>query len=187
MKFSKEEILKAIYDLYESKNINSETVIKTIKKNIIEGKIEESDVKNIINNIHPPLEELNSGGEIISTTYYELFTTDDIKANKIAKANQECNARITAGFMSSCLGEPKMFDCEMTDQATIQGLAITAIMGLQNLTPEETHWKAKGELECYKFEYPQILQLATDMKKHIEDNVNQFNSERLAIKNDTVD
>lgn len=107
------------------------------------------------------------------------------KEKAILKASRECNARILSGFESSCLGEPKIFDCDMTDQATIQGLAITAMLGMQGLTSEETHWKAKGELVCYKFEYAQVVQLAVDMKKHIEDNINQFNAERMAILNET--
>ena len=116
----------------------------------------------------------------------KVFTTEDAYAEKIQlilKASQDCNARILAGFESDCLGEPKMFDCEVHDQSTIQGLTITAMLGLQGLTQEETHWKATGELECYKFEYTQILKLATDLKKHVEKNINQFNAERLAILN----
>ena len=110
--------------------------------------------------------------------------TDEQKAiNAIQQASYECEQRIYEGFDSACLGETKHFDCQATDQATIQGLALTAILGLQGYTDEETHWKGTGELECYKFEYTEILQLATDLKKHIESNINQFNAERLAILN----
>jgi len=102
----------------------------------------------------------------------------------IRQASKECNKKILDGFDSNCLGVVKHFDAELTDQATIQGLTITAMLGLNKLTTEETHWKATGELSCYKFEYTQIIKLATDLKKHVEDNINQFNSERLSILNE---
>lgn len=108
---------------------------------------------------------------------------ESVMASRIIEASTACQERIFAGFDSECLGESKHFDCAMTDQASIQGLALTALLGLNGLTTDETHWKATGELECYKFEYSQILQLATDLKKHIESNINQFNAERLAIIN----
>lgn len=111
----------------------------------------------------------------------ENATAEQIVAYKIKKASKECEERIYKGFNSECLRVTKQFDCAMTDQTTIQGLTLTAIMGLSGLTTEETHWKGTGELECYKFEYAQILELATDLKRHIESNINQFNAERLAI------
>jgi len=120
----------------------------------------------------------------------ENFGCINILSNKkisvndlILIASQECESRILDGFDSDCLGETKHFDCAMTDQANIQGLTLTAIMGLNGLTTEETHWKGTGELECYKFEYVQMLKLAEDLKKHVEKNINQFNAERLAILN----
>ena len=88
---------------------------------------------------------------------------------------------ILAGFDSDCLGVTKHFDCADYDQINITSLAITAMMELQGLTTDETFCKASGEMECYKFEYAQILQLATDMKKHVEAQINQFNAERMAI------
>ena len=106
---------------------------------------------------------------------------ESIINDKILKASQECEARIYAGFESDCLGETKHFDCQDTDQATINGLATVAMAGLMGLTTEETHWKGTGELECYKFEYAQTMNLALDLKRHIESNLNQFNAERLAI------
>lgn len=116
----------------------------------------------------------------------ENATDEQVKAYQILQASKTCKERIIAGFKSDCLGALKMFDCEMMDQATIQGLAITAMLGLQGFTVEETHWKAKGELQCYKFEYIQIIKLATDLKRHVESNVNQFNAERLAILSETI-
>jgi len=120
--------------------------------------------------------------DVTSIEFVEDFT--ELKKAKILKANNECNKKILSGFESDCLGELKNFDCEQHDQSSIQGLALTAILGLQGLTTEETHWKATEELECYKFEYPQILKLATDMKKHIETCVNIFNAERIEILNE---
>ena len=105
------------------------------------------------------------------------------KEESIILASQQCQIKIFEGFESDCLVEVKHFDCSMTDQATIQGLALTAFMGVSGYTSEETHWKGTGELECYNFEYAQILQLATDMKKHIELCINEFNAERLVILN----
>lgn len=110
---------------------------------------------------------------------------EDRKRKDIEEARAACNERILEGFYSSCLGEEKHFDCSMTDQATIQGLVITAMLGLQGVTQEECLWKATGELECYAFTYAQIIQLGTDLKLHIQDNINQFNAERLVIMNGT--
>ncbi|MBF4693628.1 DUF4376 domain-containing protein [Fusibacter ferrireducens] len=120
-------------------------------------------------------------------TYVEgktIFTEVEINAQKeaaIQKARQACNARILAGFESTCLGESKHFDCEYTDQSTIQGLVITAMLGIQGHTTEACYWKASGELECYPFEYAQMIQLGTDMKNHIQTNIDQFNEERKVI------
>lgn len=101
----------------------------------------------------------------------------------IESARIECNKRILSGFESDCLGVVKHFDCDYTDQSTIQGLVITAMLGLQGLTTEKCEWKASGELECYEFTYEQIIHLGTDMKTHIQTNINQFNSERMNILN----
>lgn len=122
-------------------------------------------------------------------TYVEgktTFTEEEIEVQKesaIQYARQACNNRILSGFESACLGESKHFDCDYTDQSTIQGLVITAMLGLQGYTTEECHWKATGELECYRFEYTQIIQLGSDMKNHIQTNIDQFNAERLVILN----
>lgn len=113
-------------------------------------------------------------------------SSEAIKEALILKASLACTERIYAGFDSACLGEIKHFDCQMYDQTNIMGLAITAMLGLQGLTTEECHWKASGELECYKFEYAQVIQLAVDMKKHIQAQTDQFNAERIAILNSEV-
>jgi uncharacterized protein YutD len=102
----------------------------------------------------------------------------------IETARIECNKRILSGFDSDCLGVTKHFDCDYTDQSTIQGLVITAMLGLQGLTTEKCEWKASGELECYEFTYEQIIILGTDMKTHIQTNINQFNTERMEILNE---
>lgn len=117
----------------------------------------------------------------------ENATEEEKKAFAIYQASKACKERIIQGFDSECLGELKHFDSTMEDQATIHGLTLTAIMGLNGLTQEETHWKGTGELECYKFEYVQMLKLAEDLKKHVEKNINQFNAERLAILNGVAD
>lgn len=110
-----------------------------------------------------------------------IYVKNQIKEEQILKAKIECTEAIYAGFDSDCLGETKHFDCDSYDQNNISGLAFAAMMGLQGLTTEEVHWKASGELECYKFEYTQMLQLATDMKKHVETCINEFNAKRKAI------
>ena len=105
------------------------------------------------------------------------------KAYKIMQASKECEKRIFAGFDSLCLGKSKHFDSTANDQASINGLATVAMAGIIGITTEETHWKASGELECYKFEYAQVMALALDLKRHVESNIAQFNAERLAILN----
>lgn len=122
-------------------------------------------------------------GTNIVINYKVIIDAKPTKEQLILNESQECNSRILAGFESNCLGQLKHFDCEMSDQAIVQGLAIAAILGLQGLSTEETRWKASGELECYKFEYSQALQLAIDMKKHIENNIDLFNAKRLEILN----
>jgi hypothetical protein len=121
--------------------------------------------------------------EDMTTLEFEYDYTEQ-KAEDIRKASQECQEKILGGFDSDCLGITKHFDCEMTDQATIQGLCLTAIMGLGSFASEETHWKASGELECYKFEYAQVIRLSIDMKKHIETSINEFNARRVEILNE---
>lgn len=184
--YTKEQIIDAIVETYESKNVSSELLLEAIKKKILEGKITQLDVQDTIDKIVPPIEEIDESGNVIGVTKQEILTEEDIKTKLILEASVKCNQRILAGFESSCLGEVKVFDCEFHDQSSIQGLALAALLGMQGLTTEECHWKAKGELECYKFEYAQILQLATDLKKHVESNINQFNAERLAILNNTI-
>ena len=110
-----------------------------------------------------------------------VIDAEVVKSQLIQQASLSCRERIYAGFDSSCLGEIKHFDCEDTDQQNITALALVAMMGLQGLTSIETHWKCTGELECYKFEYAQILQLAMDMKIHVQTQLDQFNAERIAI------
>lgn len=110
------------------------------------------------------------------------LTLDQTITNKIYELKNNCEQAIYQGFDSDCLGETKHFDCEVYDQADITGLALTALLGSQGLTTEETHWKATSEKECYNFEYAQILQLAIDMKKHRELNINKFNTLRLQVE-----
>ncbi len=117
--------------------------------------------------------------DVTSLEFVEDLT--ELKKAKILKASQECNARILAGFESSCLGQPKTFDCEEHDQRKIIGMAFTAKLVLDGVSTRKLSWKGKGELECYEFTPAQVLQLADDMYKHIEDNTEQFNAERVMI------
>jgi len=126
--------------------------------------------------------------EFVDESTLAEYTADELEPQTIAKmmiikASRQCKQRILQGFDSECLGISKHFDSTMEDQATIQGLTLTSIIGLNGLATEETHWKGTRELECYKFEYVQMLKLAEDLKKHVEKNINQFNAERLAILN----
>jgi len=136
-----------------------------------------------------PEEDCTADEAVLFAAWRELYPdgkpividVEAIKLQQIQQASLYCRERIYAGFESSCLGEVKHFDCEDTDQQNITALALVAIMGLQGLTASETHWKCTGELECYKFEYAQVLQLAMDMKAHVQTQLDQFNAERIAI------
>ena len=116
----------------------------------------------------------------------KLYGEDGIEKKKQAEIKRRslaCRERIISGFDSDCLGEVKRFDSTIEDQSSIQGLAVVAIAGLQGLIEETCEWKASGELECYMFEYAQIMQLSLDLKRHIQSNLEQFHNERKEILN----
>ncbi|GEM_PF-3525561 len=130
--------------------------------------------------------EYTTEAEALISGIEQVITNHDPQDKEaiIETARIECNKRILSGFDSDCLGVSKHFDCDYTDQSTIQGLVITAMLGVQGLTTEKCEWKASGELECYEFTYEQIIILGTDMKTHIQNNINQFNTERMEILNE---
>lgn len=114
----------------------------------------------------------------------KVFTEEEILAIKMQEVEIkriECEQRIVSGFESNCLGVVKHFDCQPHDQSNILGLALTATLGVNGMTTEEVKWKASDEMACYPFTYEQALQLAFDMKAHIQGNIDQYHTERKAI------
>lgn len=113
---------------------------------------------------------------------------------KIEELRQLCNENITKGFESDCLGYVKHFDCEATDQLSIQNLNQIAlnkesaqtkyIIGKvlteydKEVLNEELLWKGSGELTLYNFTIEQIKTLTLHMTRHINKNIEKFNTLR---------
>lgn len=113
---------------------------------------------------------------------------------KIEELRQLCNEDITKGFESDCLGYVKHFDCEVTDQLSIQNLNQIAlnkesaqtkyIIGKvlteyeKEVLNEELLWKGSGELTLYKFTIDQVKTLTLHMTRHINKNIEKFNALR---------
>lgn len=113
----------------------------------------------------------------------DSITLDMIKTKKIAELRSACNSAILAGFESTAFDgvTPKMYDCEMTDQARISGLVSIAQLRLLSMSDEPLYWKASGELECYEWQPQQILMLGLDLKKHIETKTDKFYELRIQV------
>lgn len=111
----------------------------------------------------------------------DSITLDMIKAKKIAELRSACSSAILAGFESTAFDgvTPKMYDCEMTDQARISGLVSIAQLRLMNVSAEPLRWKASGEMECYEWLPEQILMLGLALKNHIEVNTDKFYTLRI--------
>ena len=113
---------------------------------------------------------------------------------KIEELRQLCNEDITKGFDSDCLGYVKHFDCEATDQLSIQNLNQIAlnkesaqtkyIIGKvlteyeKEVLNEELLWKGSGELTLYNFTIDQVKTLTLHMTRHINKNIEKFNTLR---------
>ena len=113
---------------------------------------------------------------------------------KIEELRQLCNEDITKGFDSDCLGYVKHFDCEATDQLSIQNLNQIAlnkesaqtkyIIGKvlteyeKEVLNEELLWKGSGELTLYNFTIDQVKTLTLHMTRHINRNIEKFNTLR---------
>ena len=116
---------------------------------------------------------------------------------KIEELRQLCNEDITKGFESDCLGYVKHFDCEATDQLSIQNLNQIAlnkesaqtkyIIGKvlteyeKEVLNEELLWKGSGELTLYNFTIEQVKILTLHMTRHINKNIEKFNTLRKKV------
>ena len=130
--------------------------------------------------------------EIPSYDYLE-----ELKKQKIESLKEQCSQLITKGFVSECLGYPKHFDCDQTDQINIQGLyqiviskescSLKQMLGIELLETEKNAlnepicWKGTGELECYEFTTEQVKILALDMKRHVNKYLDIFNEQRIKV------
>lgn len=126
--------------------------------------------------------------EYINTHVQDMINT------KIEELRQLCNKDITKGFESDCLGYVKHFDCEATDQLSIQNLNQIAlnkesaqtknIIGKalteydKEVLNEELLWKGSGELTLYNFTIEQVKILTLHMTRHINKNIEKFNTLR---------
>jgi hypothetical protein len=112
---------------------------------------------------------------------------DTIKAKKINELKLACENSIVSGFQSSCLGEPKMFDCQDYDQRNILGLAAKAQLMLSGgQTDGLLEWKATGEPICYEWTPQQVFQLGSDMYTHISTNLKKEQNLRIQVNNATT-
>jgi len=100
---------------------------------------------------------------------------------KIYDLSIACETTIVSGFNSTCLGEEKMFDSKMTDQANIGALCTMAMAVMSGLTTKELSWKGSGEMTCYIFSPQQVIALGMDMHTHIETNIKRFEELRLQV------
>lgn len=128
-----------------------------------------------------------------SVEYINTHIQDMINM-KIEELRQLCNEDITKGFDSDCLGYVKHFDCEATDQLSIQNLNQIAlnkesaqtkyIIGKvlteyeKEVLNEELLWKGSGELTLYNFTIDQVKTLTLHMTRHINKNIEKFNTLR---------
>jgi len=87
--------------------------------------------------------------------------------SQIEIIKEECESKILGGFESDCLGETKVYSSSMNNQATIQGLVLTAIMNMSGFVDEVLEHKAIDEIDCYPWKNEQIIQLGVDLKSHI--------------------
>ena len=135
----------------------------------------------VIKTEEPPVEYINTH-------------IQDMINMKIEELRQLCNEDITKGFDSDCLGYVKHFDCEATDQLSIQNLNQIAlnkesaqtkyIIGKvlteyeKEVLNEELLWKGSGELTLYNFTIDQVKTLTLHMTRHINKNIEKFNTLR---------
>ena len=135
----------------------------------------------VIKTEEPPVEYINTH-------------IQDMINMKIEELRQLCNEDITKGFDSDCLGYVKHFDCEATDQLSIQNLNQIAlnkesaqtkyIIGKvlteyeKEVLNEELLWKGSGELTLYNFTIDQVKTLTLHMTRHINRNIEKFNTLR---------
>ena len=100
----------------------------------------------------------------------KVFTKEELQLQlelRIEQIKKECESKILGGFESDCFGETKVFSSSMNNQATIQGLVLTAIMNMSGFTDEVLEHKAIDEIDCYPWKNEQIIQLGVDLKSHI--------------------
>ena len=138
----------------------------------------------VIKTEEPPVEYINTH-------------IQDMINMKIEELRQLCNENITKGFESDCLGYVKHFDCEATDQLSIQNLNQIAlnkesaqtkyIIGKvlteyeKEVLNEELLWKGSGELTLYNFTIDQVKTLTLHMTRHINKNIEKFNTLRKKV------
>ena len=138
----------------------------------------------VIKTEEPPVEYINTH-------------IQDMINMKIEELRQLCNEDITKGFDSDCLGYVKHFDCEATDQLSIQNLNQIAlnkesaqtkyIIGKvlteyeKEVLNEELLWKGSGELTLYNFTIDQVKTLTLHMTRHINKNIEKFNNLRKKV------
>ena len=108
----------------------------------------------------------------------QIPTLDDEKTMKIKELNQICNNEITSGFMSNCFDGVNTlpYDCKITDQSRINGLVSVALLVINGLSNESIKWKNSNQTVCEIWAPQQIMGLALDMKRHIERNIERYDS-----------
>jgi hypothetical protein len=141
-----------------------------LTKNVVKIKKEEQDIFEY-DEITVTIQERDNLEKYVTDNFDELFNLGQTQfANKkYEEFSNECANKILGGFTSNCLGEDKIFDSGMGNQATIQGLVLTALLNKSGLMPKQEilEHKTINDAGCYPFTNEQIIKLGLDLKAHI--------------------
>ena len=154
MEFTKEQIVNALNGLYES-GIDKTQLTNAIKNNVLEGKITQTDVKDLVNKIYPPT--LDDEGNVVKE--YELLSLDDVKKSKKAQISNQIGQIINAGVMYN----DKQYSCKLEDQFTVKAM-------LDLMTETDTMYYNSNGGSCDPFTYAELGGLLQAMMGHVKYN-----------------
>lgn len=114
-------------------------------------------------------------------------TLEETKNLKILELNAVCESKIIGGFMSSAFDGTTqvLYDSKITDQSRVNGLVSIAQLRLLGFTTEIIKWKNANESECTEWTPNQMLALGLDMKRHIENATEKYDSLKVYINSRT--
>ncbi|MTI65176.1 MAG: DUF4376 domain-containing protein [Firmicutes bacterium] len=93
----KEMILFSLKQAVNNKNImNSDEIIEKIRDYIFDEKIQESDVRHLVDKLYPPTED-EEGNEIL----FEIMPLDVVREKQIERLKEKCSNTIFEGFTAT--------------------------------------------------------------------------------------